>query len=57
MDNPPISDDMDPGHVAEDDGRLHGGVARCPHATEHQPDWSWPSTEKMPSKFAEVTHI
>lgn len=52
MDTPPISDDMDQDMWQ----RTMGDYTQTLVAQyyEHQPDWSWPSTETMPAKYSEV---
>jgi hypothetical protein len=52
MDNPPISDDVDQDMWQRTVGEYTEKLAATYY--EHQPDLSWPSTEKMPAKFSEV---
>ena len=52
MDTPPISDDEDQAKWEATMGQYVESLVT--HYYQHQPDLSWPSTEKMPAKFAEV---
>ena len=52
MDTPPISDDEDQAKWEQTMGQYVESLVT--HYYEYQPGWSWPSTDKMPPKFAEV---